>query len=211
MIKSFVTNNIGENCHIFSSGNGEAVIIDCGAYSERQWELIKQYIDKEGLTLKYALQTHAHFDHIYGLCFVERDFGLKPFIHTADKQLYEHADDTCMALMGVPFPNPQPEIGRLLQDGDKLLLGECTIEVIHTPGHTHGGVCFYIPEEGVLFSGDTLFQGSIGRTDFPGGDYETELSSIRNSLFTLPPHTKVYPGHGPSTTIDYEMKYNPYF
>lgn len=209
MVKSFITNPISENCHVLSIGR-EAALIDCGAYSEQQWAPIRAYIEKEQLSLRYALQTHTHFDHIYGLHFVERDFGIRPLIHQADLLLYQHADESTLAIMGVPFPNPLPEVAGFLQDGQMLKLGTTNIEVLYTPGHTPGGVCFYVADEGVLFTGDTLFAHSIGRTDLPGSDFETELSSIRERLLPLPDSTVVYPGHGPHTTIGHERNNNPF-
>ena len=210
MVKAFTTNMLGENCYVFSN-NGEAVIIDCGAYSERQWLPIKKHIEDEHLTLRYCLLTHAHFDHIYGLAFVYRDFGISPQCHQLDVQLYNIADNTSMSLMGEPFPNPQPDLGANLFDGQKLQLGDVEIEVLHTPGHTLGGVCFYIEKEGILFSGDTLFAGSVGRTDLPGGSMSQEINSIRNRILVLPSETKIYPGHGSYTTIEFEKDNNPYF
>lgn len=208
-IKTFVSNPIGENTYVISDGN-EAAIIDCGAYSERQWQPIKQYIEENGLNIRYALQTHTHFDHIYGLHFVERDFGIKPMFHALDHELYTLANDSTMAMMGEPFPYPLPSPCDYLKDGQHIMLGSLSIEVIHTPGHTPGGVCLYIEQESIAFSGDTLFAGSIGRYDLPGGDFETEVSSIRERLFTLPENTVVYPGHGPCTTIAREKMDNAY-
>ena len=209
MTKTFVTNPIGENCHVLSIGR-EAALNDCGAYNEQKWASIRTYLEQEQLTVRYALQTHTHFDHIYGLHFVERDYGVRPLFHEADLFLYQRADDTHRLMMGCPFPHPVPEAGGFLHDGQQLELGGQQIEVIHTPGHTPGGVCFYVPSENLLFTGDTLFAESIGRTDLPGGDYEMEISSIRERLLPLPDLTKVYCGHGPSTTIIHERHYNPY-
>lgn len=209
MTKTFVTNHLGENCYVLSIGH-EAALIDCGAFEEQKWTPIRQYIENEQLTLRYSLLTHTHFDHIYGLHFVERDFGVRPLFHQADLFLYQHADETHRLMMGCPFPYSVPEADGFLQDGQHLELGGKTIEVIHTPGHTPGGICFYVEEEGILFSGDTLFAESIGRSDLPGGDFETEISSIRERLLTLPEATKVYCGHGPSTSILHERYYNPY-
>ena len=209
MTKTFVTNPIGENCHVLSIGH-EAALIDCGAYNEQKWASIRTYLEQEQLIVRYALQTHTHFDHIYGLHFVERDYGVRPLFHEADLFLYQRADDTHRLMMGCPFPHPVPEAGGFLHDGQQLELGGQQIEVIHTPGHTPGGVCFYVPSENLLFTGDTLFAESIGRTDLPGGDYEMEISSIRERLLPLPDLTKICCGHGPSTTIIHERHYNPY-
>ena len=155
MTKTFVTNPIGENCHVLRIGH-EAALIDCGAYNEQKWASIRTYLEQEQLTVRYALQTHTHFDHIYGLHFVERDYGVRPLFHEADLFLYQRADDTHRLMMGCPFPHPVPEAGGFLHDGQQLELGGQQIEVIHTPGHTPGGVCFYVPSENVLFTGDTL-------------------------------------------------------
>lgn len=209
MVKSFIANFIEENTYVVDC-DGEAAIIDCGAYSEVNWKPILEYIRGNNLQVRYALQTHTHFDHIFGLCFVDRDFGIKPMCHAADLQQYINADETTMALMRQRFPNPLPPIKEYLTDGQKLQMGAATIEVIHTPGHTPGGVCFYIEKEGLLFSGDTLFAGSVGRTDLPGGNMSQEIESIQQRLMQLPPTTIVYPGHGPKTTIQHEKACNPY-
>lgn len=208
-IKVFETNMIGENCYIVSDGK-YGCIIDCGAFEEGTWTRIRQYIESENIELTHALQTHAHFDHVYGLGFVKRDYGITPMIHSMELNVYNNVPAMASGF-GLPQPSlPLPSIEKYLSDGDIINVGELSIEVIHTPGHTPGGVCFYIEKENVLFSGDTLFQGSIGRTDFPGGSQSMEIESIRERLFTLPENTTVYPGHGPQTTIKYEKQYNMY-
>lgn len=217
-IKTFTVNPLGVNCYVVSHG-GEAAIIDCGCFSEKEWTAIRDYIEAEHLCVKHVLLTHGHFDHIYGLRFVERDLQLKPCLHKLDEQTYLNAMDMAFQFIGVRLPGQLPNIDCFLTDGQKLVLGRddnddkqgVTLEVLHTPGHTPGGVSFYCAQEGIVFSGDTLFQGSLGRTDFPGGDMQTEIDSIRERLFTLPDQTRVLPGHGPATTIAYEKMYNPYF
>lgn len=209
-IKRFVVNPIGENCYVISEGK-DGAIIDCGAFSERDWMPIKDYLEKNEITLRYALQTHMHFDHVYGLHFVERDYGIRPTCHIADQIIYDNAANMSQSFIGVRFDLKLPKIDAYLKDGQKLSLGSKIIEIIHTPGHTPGGLCFYIEEENLLFSGDTLFQGSIGRTDFPGGSMSMEISSIKERLFILPDSTTVYPGHGDATTIEWEKKHNMYF
>lgn len=208
-IKAFETNIIGENCYVVSDDK-YGCIIDCGAFNESTWNQIKQYIETEKIELIYALQTHAHFDHVYGLGFVKRDYGIAPMMHSMELSVYNNVPVMANGF-GLPQPTlPLPAVEKYFNDGDTISLGELKIEVIHTPGHTPGGVCFYIESEGVLFSGDTLFQGSIGRTDFPGGSQRMEIESIRERLFTLPDSTTVYPGHGIKTTIKYEKQYNLY-
>lgn len=208
-IKTFEVNPLGVNCYVVSD-DGEAAIIDCGCFEEREWNRIKDYIESEKLTLKHVLLTHAHFDHVYGLRYVERDYGMYPYLHSMDAEQYAHSLDMLVQFMGVRLPGELPAIGGYLQDGQELKIGTTSFRVIHTPGHTPGGICFYCETEGVLFSGDTLFQGSIGRTDFPGGSMQIEIESVRERLLTLPDSVRVMTGHGPSTTIAYEKQYNMY-
>lgn len=215
-IKTFTVNPLGVNCYVISHA-GEAAIIDCGCFTEKEWMTIKTYFEQEKLQLKYVLQTHGHFDHTYGLQYVKRDFGLSPWLHAQEVETYNNAADMAYQFIGVRLPVELPAIAGTFVHGDKFSLGNesqgtaTTLEVLHTPGHTPGGVCFHCAAEGILFSGDTLFQGSLGRADLPGGDMLTEIDSIMKQLFTLPDDTRVLPGHGPETTIGHERKYNPYF
>lgn len=213
-IKTFTVNPLGVNCYVVSHGT-EAAIIDCGCFDEREWSPIKQYVEDEKLNLQYALQTHAHFDHILGLRFVERDFGLHPLLHSMDTEQYTSSLDMLQQFIGVHLSAELPSIGGFLTDAQKITLGDkkdghLTFEVIHTPGHTPGGICFYCETEGILFSGDTLFQGSVGRADLPGGDMQTELDSVRERLLTLPDSVRIFPGHGPCTTVAFERLHNMY-
>lgn len=208
-VKSFVVNPIGENCYIFHEAN-EGAIIDCGAFELKDWLPIQRYLEDQNIHLKYALQTHMHFDHVFGLHFLMEEYGLSPLCHIADQQTYNHVPSMAQAFLGFKANVELPKVAEYLRDGQILSLGNKSIEIIHTPGHTPGGLCFYIQEEGILFSGDTLFQCSIGRTDFPGGSMSMEISSIRERLFCLPDNTIVYPGHGGHTTIGYEKEHNMY-
>lgn len=209
-IKQFSVNPLGENCYVISNEQGEAAIIDCGAYEPSECEQISNYIQAEGLIPKHVLLTHGHFDHIFGLPFLYKNYGLKPSLHEADKTWYEHANEMCIAVFGVGLREEMPEIGNWLVDGQTILLGNDELKVICTPGHTQGGVCFYNAKQGLLFSGDTLFYGSVGRTDLEGGNQMQELRSICEKLLVLPDETKVFPGHGGATTIGYECEYNYY-
>lgn len=162
-----------------------------------------------GLKMKYALQTHAHFDHTFGLPFVYRTYGLRPIFHVDEEKTYQQMPGMA-AQFGLTIGGGMPPIERLLNDGAELRLGETVIRLIHTPGHTPGSASLYIPDARLLLSGDTLFQGSIGRTDLPGGNFEAEIDSIKNKLFRLPDDTTVLSGHGPATTIGWEKKHNYY-
>lgn len=210
-VKTFPVNPIQENCYvIWDEASLEAAIIDCGAWEASEEREISAFISDNQLKLVYSLQTHMHFDHAMGLPFLKREYGLRPLCHGEEQQVYDMLPEMAR-MFGIPLSSDMPGILRYLEDGEKLKLGETEIEVIHTPGHTPGGVCFYIEKSKMLFCGDTLFQGSLGRTDLPGGNMQKELQSISQRLFVLNEETKAYPGHGPSTSIGREKRTNPYF
>lgn len=205
--QSFTFNPIQENTYLlWDEETLEAAIIDSGTWNRQEEQMLEGSIKALGLKMKYALQTHAHFDHTFGLPFIYRTYGLKPIFHVDDAETYRD-----MPKLGVRFGltiSGMPPIGQLLNDGAELILGTTVIRLIHTPGHTPGSAAFYVPADGLVFSGDTLFRQSIGRTDLPGGNYETELNSIHDKLFALPDDTVVLSGHGPATTIGWEKKHN---
>lgn len=205
---SFTFNPIQENTYLlWDETTLEAAIVDPGCWNRQEEQLLEGSIKAHGLKMKYALQTHAHFDHTFGLPFVYRTFGLKPIFHVKEDQTYR--DMPAMAAQfGLNIGGGMPPVERLLNDGDTLKLGESAIRLIHTPGHTPGSASFYLPDSGLLLCGDTLFQGSIGRTDLPGGNFEAELDSIKNKLFTLPDETDILSGHGPASTIGWEKQHN---
>ena len=208
--QSFTFNPVQENTYLlWDEQTLEAAIVDTGAWDRQEEQSLAGSIEALGLKLKYVLQTHAHFDHTFGLPFVHRTYGLKPIFHKDESDVYRQMPSMA-ARFGLNMGGGMPAIGQLLSDGDELLLGTTAVRLIHTPGHTPGSSVFYIPDAGLLFSGDTLFRESIGRTDLPGGSYEDELDSIKNKLFCLPDDTVVLTGHGPSTTIGWEKQNNPY-
>jgi len=193
------------NCYIIGcEDTDEGVIIDAGGSVEK----ILARVDSHGLRVKYLLNTHGHFDHVGGnralLAAVDAEF----LIHEKDAFLLSLASEAGSDF-GVETEN-SPEPDRYLVDGMRLEFGRYCLEVIHTPGHSPGGCCLYCADQGVVFTGDTLFNGSIGRIDLPGGSHELLLRSIRERLFTLPDETRVYPGHGPSSTIGRERLSNPH-
>jgi len=209
-IQTFIVNMIEENCYLIWDDSKEAVIIDCGAFFPEDRKAITDFVREKGLQLKTFLLTHGHFDHIFGAGFVQDTFGLLPQLSAKDELLYLDAKSQLMQFMQRELPIAVPPVGGLLRDGDRITFGNLELEVIACPGHTPGGLCFYNAEEKVLLSGDSLFQHSIGRTDFPGGNSETLVKSIRERLLTLPDDVTVFPGHGPSTTIGEEKHFNPY-
>lgn len=209
-IQKFVTNMITENCYVVSDETREAVIIDCGAEDAEHEAMIARYIEGEQLRPVRHICTHAHFDHIFGCGFVEEHYHIAPECHTADASLYNDMDQQCLAFLGAHNRHRMPALGHLLSEGEEICFGNHSFQVIHTPGHTPGGVCFYCAQEKALFSGDSLFCMSIGRTDFPGGNFEDLRSSLKQKIMTLPADVTVYPGHGDATTIGYERDNNPY-
>lgn len=210
-IKCFEVNPLGVNCYVLSDDTKEAVIIDCGCFHPDEWAEIKNYIDTEGLQVKHLLNTHLHFDHIMGIPMVTNDFQLLPEANKSDLYIYNKVEEQIKAIININVGHLEmPPLGRELRDGDMVEFGEHKLQVIQTPGHTPGGVCFLCKEENILFTGDSLFRMSIGRTDLQGGCYEDLILSIKERLCTLPDETIAYPGHGPATSIGDEKKYNMY-
>ncbi len=208
-INKFTVNPLRENCYIVSDDTKECVIIDCGACNEAEWNAIKDYIDDCGLTPKHLLLTHAHIDHCLGNGFVYREYGLKPEVHLSEQPLMEKLPLQSEMILGEPLKGEMPPVGKYFTGNDTVKFGNHTFEIIETPGHSPGGVFFYCKDEKVAFSGDTLFRGSIGRTDFMGGSMFQIIQSLR-MICQLEDDTKLYPGHGEATTVGYECVSNMY-
>ena len=209
-VKRFTCNMLAENCYVVSDDTNEAVVIDCGVMYDNEGTAIIQYIRDNGLKPVHLLCTHGHFDHCMGNGLIYREFGLKPEAHIGDQFLMENMAQQTADILGINLPMEVPPVGRYFTDKDTITFGNHTLQILHTPGHTPGGVTYYCKEEGIAFSGDTLFRMSIGRTDFEGGSYEQIVHSLQEVLAKLPADTKVYPGHGPETTVADEIRYNPY-
>ena len=206
-IKKFTVNPLQENCYVVSDETKECVIIDCGAWANEEQEEIKEYIKSEGLKPVHLIATHGHFDHNWGAKAIGKEYGLKVEIHRSDEQLLRE-----MTKQGDMFgfiTTESPEIGTILNGNDTITFGSHSLKCIPSPGHTMGGLVFYCEQERVMFSGDTLFRQSIGRTDLPGGSMFMIINSLRY-LCQLPDDVKVFPGHGPTTTIGFELAHNPY-
>ena len=209
-IKQIQNNPFQENTYIiYDSASREAAIIDCGALFPQEEEAIQEFVADNDLTIKYLLNTHLHLDHCFGNAWAAGRYGVLPMAHEDDETLLARMGEQAR-MFGLPFEVRTEKLGGYLKDRDVLMLGENRIEVIHTPGHSRGGLCFYIPSAGWLVSGDSLFEGSISRTDLEGGSYATLIKSITERLMTLPEGTIVYPGHGSYTTIGDEKKCNPF-
>lgn len=198
-----VVGPLGVNCYILGDdATREAFVIDPGGNARD----ILNALERHQLKVSAIVNTHAHFDHVVALDEIRTATGAPFMIHVEEADTLARAQASA-ALFGLAIPPPKPA-DRLLRDGDELSAGKISLKVLHTPGHTPGGICLLDGKN--LFAGDTLFQGSIGRTDFPGGDYGTLMRSIRDRLLPLPDDTVVYPGHGPSTTLREEKTLNPF-
>lgn len=203
-IEKFVIGMIGTNCYIVENEETkECFLIDPAACPPEMVTHIRQ----KGLHVQAILLTHGHFDHIMGIDGFLKEFPVPVYAHEEEKALLNDAELNASAEYSAGYTFSGAEYVR---DGQTLELAGIKIQVLYTPGHTIGGCCYYIQEEGVLFSGDTLFYGSTGRTDFPTGSQSRLIRSIREKLLVLPDETKVYPGHMSETSIGFERMYNPY-
>ncbi len=203
IIKTLTVGPIMANCFIVGCENTKsAVVIDPGDEADK----ILMTLAESQLTVKYIINTHGHFDHVGANKKMKEVTGAEILIHAADADMLEQISMASQAF-GISVEN-SPPADRTIGEGDQITFGDITLNVIHTPGHSPGGIA--LSADGVVFVGDSLFYGSIGRTDFPGGDYNTLISSIKNKLFPLGDEVVVYTGHGPETTIGQEKRMNPF-
>ena len=209
-IQRFVCNPYQENTYVVSDETQECVIIDCGVYFDDERLSLIEYINGNDLTPKHLLCTHGHFDHCMGNDTVYYEYRLRPELNKKDEFLMSHMDDQAMYFLGMEYDRDTPPIGNYLSPDDIVEFGSHRFKVIATPGHTPGGITFYCEEEKVAFTGDTLFQMSIGRTDFEGGDDAAMRHTLKEVIGKLPADTTIWSGHGPKTTIGDELRMNPY-
>lgn len=209
-IKRFEFNMFPVNCYVLADETGEAVVIDPGCYYEEEKQALKGFIQDNKLQVKHLLCTHLHTDHIFGTPFMLKEFGLKPEANQADEFWIEESPKQSR-MFGIKLEENPVAIGNYLHDGDLIRFGNTTLEAIHVPGHSPGSLVYYCASDGCMFSGDVLFQGSIGRADLAGGNFDHLIENICSRLFVLPNETVVYPGHGAPTTIGIEKAENPFF
>ncbi|AHF15743.1 MBL fold metallo-hydrolase [Niabella soli] len=207
-IHRFVFNPFQENTYIIYNESNKCMIVDPGCYTDEEREQLVRFIDENKLEPVYLLNTHCHIDHILGNQLVSDKWNLPLHIHQGELPLLQ-AGPKIAEKYGFDF---KPYTGNVLfiSEKDKLNLDNDEFTILFTPGHSPASLSFYNKENGLLISGDTLFSGSIGRTDLPGGDFDTLETAIRTQLYTLPDNTKVYSGHGQGTSIGYEKRNNPF-
>ena len=201
-------NPIQENTYVVWDDTKECVVIDAGNCSPREDAALDDFIDRQGLKPVLAANTHGHFDHTLGVGHLKQRYGIPFALSEKDRFLLDNAV-VSGSLFGVKT-GPMPAIDRDLDAETEIRFGNSVLRILRTPGHTPGHVAFYEPESKALFTGDTLFRESIGRTDLPGGDYSWIMRSILDVIVPLGEEVHVYPGHGPESTIGHELLYNPF-
>jgi len=203
-------NPFGENLYIlWDEATREAVVVDPGMMREAERDMVTKFIEGQELNVKHILLTHLHIDHIASARWLADKTGADVYGNAQDAQLGLELPDQ-IAHFRINVEAEPLTLDRDLIDGDTIPLGDETIQVLHVPGHSPGGLAFYLPQSGLLISGDTIFNGSVGRTDLWGGDMAQLLNSIREKIYTLPDETVIASGHGPSTTVADEKRFNPF-
>jgi glyoxylase-like metal-dependent hydrolase (beta-lactamase superfamily II) len=186
----------------------KAWVIDPGMYGQEEEQLFHQWVQSNGLSLQACLLTHAHVDHCLGVDYLRKEYGLALWAHVDTGFFLENAVEHGRVYGFEVAPPGLPDV--LLEGQQRLQLGDTEVALLHTPGHADGSLCYYLPSQQILLAGDVLFRESIGRTDLPTGDFDLLIGSIREKLLVLPPETRVFPGHGPHTTIANEIARNPF-
>lgn len=205
-IQTFTFNDFGVNTYVVSDTAGNCILIDVACYSSAEEKMLEQYISKQQLTPVFQISTHAHVDHLLGVSFVKNQWNIPWLFHADGNELLRQAP-TYASMFGFTLQAlPTPD--QMINDDQVITAGDIVIRILSTPGHAPGSVCLQI--ENCVFSGDVLFHNSIGRSDLPGGNHEVLITSIREKLLTLPAETIIYPGHGPTTSIDEEKMHNPF-
>lgn len=207
-VQIFTFSPIQENTYVIYNEHRNCIIFDPGCYDEEEKQTLAGFIAQNGLQPVQLVNTHCHLDHIFGNQFVCQTYGLIPCFHPKEDEMFKLAPSSGL-MYGLPFEMYSGPV-KHLKEGETLTLNEDTFSILFTPGHSPGSLSFYSATNGFVISGDALFNGSIGRTDLPGGNYDQLIQSIKSQLLTLPEDTLVYSGHGPVTTIGAEKKHNPF-
>lgn len=207
-VQIFTFSPIQENTYVIYNELGDCIIFDPGCYDDQEKQALADFISGNGLRPVQLVNTHGHLDHIFGNRFVCETYDLVPCFHPKEEEMFKLAPSSGL-MYGLPFEMYTGPVTHL-KEGDQITLGTEVFEILFTPGHSPGSLSFYSAAHHFVISGDTLFKGSIGRTDLPGGQYDQLIQSIQTQLLTLPDETLVYSGHGPVTTIGAERKTNPF-
>lgn len=207
-IEKFVVNPLQENSYVISDETGECIFVDPGFYYREEQMEVTEFIEDSQLTPVKIANTHCHFDHVMGVEFIRAKYKIPFIAHAEDNFWIERAAEQG-EMFAIDMKPVRPADDNFNKDG-KVKFGKSELQILHVPGHSPGHAVFYNENDGILIAGDVLFLGSIGRTDLPGGDYDTLISGIKSKLFLLPDDTKVYCGHGQETTIGFEKKNNPF-
>lgn len=209
-VKTFTFNAYSENTYVLYDETKECVIIDPGMYEGFEQNELAAFIKNEGLKPVLLLNTHCHLDHVFGNKFVFETYGLKPQFHAGELPILNAVPGYAPS-MGFTRYDISPLPDAFLPETGTISFGNSTLTLIFAPGHSPAHLCFYSAADHILIGGDVLFYGSIGRTDLPGGNHQQLIQNISDKLFVLPDETKVYPGHGPATSIGFEKQHNPFF
>lgn len=208
-VKSFTFNDFEENTYVLYDASKKCVIIDPGCNDLDEQNKLSKFIEEQQLIPVYLINTHCHIDHILGNSFVSKKYNL-PLTAHKNEQVVLHFGVQTASMYNINY-EVSPEITEFIDEGDKIVFGQSELQILFTPGHSPASISLYNAESKLLIAGDVLFQGSIGRTDLPGGNFETLIRAIKNKFFTLPDETVVYAGHGESTYIGIEKRTNPFF
>lgn len=211
-IEHFTFNAFQTRCSVIWDETGNCVFVDPGAYGEDEKARLVSFVGSHSLKPSCILLTHCHFDHIYGVSYLARTYGIPVYMHKDEAFTIENTNPYVCGAFGLPLPDTSfmEDAARYIKDGDLIEAGSLKFEVLDTPGHTTGGVCYLERDGKTLMSGDTIFAGAIGRTDHPGGDYDTIMKSIFGKLMSLDGDIAVIPGHGPASDIATERMTNPF-
>lgn len=211
-IKLFAFNDFGVNTMVvYDSDSRDAMVVDPGMQTPAEFKLFDDFIAREKLNVQQVVNTHLHLDHCIGINHVRKHYGATAKAHTADLPIGRMLRQSAMQFgFTIPQDADPVEIDVTLEDGDTIAVGHYTFTVLHMPGHSPGGIALYCASENVAIVGDSIFKTSIGRTDLPGGNHRQLIEALHDKILTLPPHTTLVPGHGPTTTVDFESKNNPF-
>lgn len=208
-VVSFTFNAFQENSYLLYDDTKECVIIDPGCYDQAEKDELALFIERNKLKPVRLLNTHCHIDHVFGNKFVAETYNLPLEIHEGELPVLNAVPQISM-MYGLPYPEPSPAPGRFIEEGEIIKFGESELKTLYTPGHSPASISFYCEADAFVIAGDVLFYRSIGRTDLPGGDFKTLLGSIVEQFYPLGDDVKVYPGHGPATTVGFEKQHNPF-